>query len=126
MLAAGICLLYGSWRKEGAALCAAAHQALSDLGDSDTPPYHNMIYAHFLALQGDYREAFKVFEGGTPKTHQKGSLMAYFFALSGKTLTLLRLGRLAEVLRIVQAGTEMSEKNGNAPSLFTFPALSLP
>src|SRR5260370_822469 len=91
MLAAGIRLLYDSWRKEDAALCAAAHQALSDLGDSDTPPYHNMIYAHFLALQGDYREAFKVFEGGTPKTHQKGSLMPYFFALRVNTVTLLRL-----------------------------------
>jgi DNA-binding winged helix-turn-helix (wHTH) protein/tetratricopeptide (TPR) repeat protein len=120
MLAAGIRLLYDSWHKEDAALCAAAHQTIGQLGDSGTPPYHNMIYAHVLALQGNYREAFEVFEAGTPKTHQKGGLIAYFFALSGKTVTLLRLGELGEVLRIVRSGKEMAEKNGNDPWLFNF------
>ena len=122
MLAAGIRLLYDNWRTEDALLCAAAHQTLRDLGDSDTPPYYNMIYAHVLALQGNYREALNVFEVGT---HPKVSLMAYLFALSGKTVTLLRLGEFGEVLRIVRAGKEMAEKNGNEPWLFNFRELWL-
>jgi tetratricopeptide (TPR) repeat protein len=125
MLAAGIRLLYDSWRGEDAALCAVTHQALGDLGDSDTPPYYNMIYAHVLALQGSYREALNIFEEGTPNTPQKVNLMAYLFALSGKTVTLLRLGEFGEVLRIVRAGKEMAEKNGNEPWLFNFRELWL-
>src|SRR5262249_36542209 len=82
-------------------------------------------YAHVLALQGNYREAFQVFEGGTPETHQKGSLMAYFFSLSGRTVTLLRLGEFGEVLQIVRDGREMADKNGNDPWLFNFRELWL-
>ena len=120
MLAASCRLLYDTWRKEDADLCASAHTTLRNLGDSDTPPFHKMIYAHVQVLQGNYREAFEIFEAGLPKMDHTTSLMTHFFALSGKTIALLRVGQLGEVLRIVRAGRTMAEKNGNDPWLFNF------
>ena len=120
MLAAGIRLLYDAWRKEDAERCVSAHRALVDLNDSATPLYHNMIYAHVLVLQGKYQEAFEIFETGIPKLGSTTGLMAYFFALSGKTVAFLRLGRFGDVWHIVQAGKQMAEKNGNEPWLFNF------
>src|SRR6266851_2436258 len=120
MLAAGIRLLYDAGRKEDTHLCVSAHRALVDLNDSATPPFHNMIYAHVLALQGNYKEAFEIFEAGIPKVGTTTSLMAYFFALSGKTLALLRLGRFGELSHLLHEGKQMAEKNGNEPWLFNF------
>src|SRR5215469_5739727 len=120
MLAASCRLLYDTWRKEDADLCASAHTTLRNLGDTDTPPFHKMIYAHVQVLQGNYQEAFEIFEKGLPKMDQATSLVTHFFALSGKTVALLRVGQLGEVLRIVRAGRDMAEKNGNDPWLFNF------
>jgi DNA-binding winged helix-turn-helix (wHTH) protein/tetratricopeptide (TPR) repeat protein len=119
MLAAGIRLIYDTWRMEDAQLCVSAHRALVDFGDSDVPPYNNMIYAHVQALQGNYREAFEIFEAGITKVGTT-SLIAYFFALSGKTVALLRLGRFGDLWQILQTGKQMAEKNGNEPWLFNF------
>jgi len=120
MLAASCRLLYDAWRKEDADLCASAHDTLCNLGDRDTPLFHQMIYAHVQALQGNYQEAFQIFEAGIPKMDHATSLIVHFFALSGKTIALLRVGQLGEVLRIVRAGRELAEKNGNDPWLFNF------
>ena len=46
--------------------------------------------------------------------------MEHFFGLGGKTLVLLRMGRLGEVLEIVRGAKEMAKKNGNDPWLFNF------
>ena len=120
MLAAGSRLLYDRWREEDAALCASAYMRLQDLGDKEIPPFHRMIYAHVQALQGNYLEAFEMFERGIPKFNQTTSLMEHFFALSGKTMALLRVGRLGDALQIVRDGRVMAEKNGNDPWLFNF------
>jgi len=120
MLAAGIRLIYDTWRQKDAQLCASAHGTLVDLHDSATPPYHNMIYAHVQALQGNYHEAFEIFEAGMSKTGTTTSLIAYFLGLSGKTVALLRLGRFGDLWQMLQAGKEMAEKNGSDPWLFNF------
>ena len=120
MLAAGSRLLYDCWREQDVALCESAHKQLGGLGDTDSPPFHNMIYAYVQALQGNYVEALEIFEKGIPKLDQATSLMEHFFALSGKTVTLMRVGRLGEVLQIVRSAKEMAEKNGNDPWLFNF------
>jgi len=78
------------------------------------------FYAHVQVLQGNYGEAFEIFEGGIPNIHEPTSMIAHFFALSGKTVALLRVGQLGEVLRIVRAGREQAEKNGSDPWLFNF------
>jgi tetratricopeptide (TPR) repeat protein len=120
MLAAGIRLMYGAGRKEDAHLCVSAHQALVDLNDAVTPSYHSMIYAHVQVLQGNYQEAFEILEHGIPKAGTTISLIAYFFALSGKTIALLRLGRFGEFWELVKEGKRLAEKNGNEPWLFNF------
>jgi tetratricopeptide (TPR) repeat protein len=79
-----------------------------------------MIYAYVQVLQGNYREAFEIFEAGIPKIYDTTSMIAHFFALSGKTVALLRVGQLGEVLRIVRAGREQAQKNGSDPWLFNF------
>src|SRR5260370_35169546 len=61
-----------------------------------------------------------MFEGGIPKLGTTTSLMAYFFALSGKTIAFLRLGRFGELSQLLQEGKQMAEKNDNEPWLFNF------
>jgi tetratricopeptide (TPR) repeat protein len=120
LLAAGCRALYDRWQEQDALLCASAYTQLKELGDTDTPAFHKMIYGHIQALQGNYVEALEIFERGIPKLNQTTSLMEHFFALSGKTIALLRVGRLGDVLQIVRDGREMAEKNGNDPWLFNF------
>jgi len=120
MLAAGSDLLYDRWREDDAVLCASAYKQLQELGDGNTPPFHKMIYAHVQALQGNYFEALEIFEKGISKFNQTATLMEHFFAMSGKTVALLRMGQLGDVLQIVREGREMAEKNGNDPWLFNF------
>src|SRR5262249_29978984 len=74
MLAAGCRLLYDCWREEDVELCASAHDQLNTLGDTGTPPFHKMIYAHVQALQGKYVEALELFETGIPTLNQTTSL----------------------------------------------------
>jgi tetratricopeptide (TPR) repeat protein len=119
-VAAGVRLLYDKWRKEDAELCSSALQMIHHPGDSGTPPYHRLIFAHVQALEGRYGEALDGFEAFIPKLDEPSSLMAYFFALSGKTVALLYLGQFGEVLRILQAGREMTRKNGSDIWLFNF------
>jgi tetratricopeptide (TPR) repeat protein len=101
-------------------LCASAYETIRHLGESCTPSYHTMIYAHVQALQGKYQEAFEIFEADIPNLDDTTTLMANFFSTSGRTVALLRLGRFGEVLTIVRAGKAMAEKNGNDPWLFNF------
>jgi len=51
---------------------------------------------------------------------EPASQMAYFFALSGRTLALLHSGQFGELVQIIRAGTAMAEKNGADPWLFSF------
>src|SRR5262249_37882639 len=101
MLAAAIRLLYDTWRKEDADLCASAYETIRHLDQSSTPSYHTMIYAHVQALRGKYEEAFEIFDAGIQNSDETTTLIADFFATSGRTVTLLHLGRFGEVLTIV-------------------------
>ena len=120
MLAAAVRLLYDTWREEDADLCASAQRTIRNLGDRDLPPFHQMMYAYVRMLQGSSREALDIFESFIPKIDESTSLMAYHFALGGKTAALLHLGQFGQALRIVRAAEEMAEKNGNDPWLFRF------
>src|SRR5260370_28999887 len=86
MLAASCRLLYDTWRKEDADLCASAHTTLRNLGDTDTPPFHKMIYAHVQVLQGNYQEAFEIFEVSLQKMGQTTRLIKHCLTLSEKTM----------------------------------------
>lgn len=121
LLAATFRLLFDAWEPEDASLCSSAHEKLRVLGDLDAQmSFQRMNYAHVLALRGDYREAAAIFELNIPRADHGISLIAHFIALNGKTFVLLRTGQFGELLRIVRAGRELAEKNGNAPLLFDF------
>jgi tetratricopeptide (TPR) repeat protein len=118
MLAACTRLLYDTWRREDAERCAVANQTLRGLGIAGLPAYHEMLYGHVQSLAGNYDEALRIAETGVPGTNQPSNLMAFFFALSGKTVALLHSGRFGELQNVVRAGVAMAEKNGNVPWLF--------
>jgi tetratricopeptide (TPR) repeat protein len=120
MLAGSTRLWYDSWRQTDWDLCASASERIRRLGDSQLPAYHRMIYAHLQVLQGNYAEALGDLESGIPTVNEPTSMMVHFFALSGKTVALLLSGRLGELMRVLQAGKEQAEKNGNDPWLFIF------
>src|SRR5215470_10900386 len=120
LLAGSTRLWYDRWRQEDWARCASARERIHSLGASALPQYHRMIYAHLEVLQGNYGEALAELEAGIPTVNEPTSMMVNFFAHSGKTLALLLSGRWGEFMRVVRAGKETAERNGNAPWLFTF------
>jgi tetratricopeptide (TPR) repeat protein len=85
---------------------------LRRIGDPSADHFQQIVYAHALILQGRYREALEICEsGGVSRMNHGIGQIAHFGALSGKTLALLRMGRLGEVLRITQAGRESVREN---------------
>lgn len=71
-------------------------------------------------MQHNYQEAFETFESSIPKAETTTSLMAYFFALSGKTAALLWLGRFGALWQILQAGKQMRKRTAMNPGSLIF------
>ena len=110
--AAGSRLVFDTWSPKDADLCASAYETLRRIDDSGADHFQQIVYAHVLILQGNYHEALEICEsGGVSRMNHGIGQIAHFGALSGKTLALLRLGRLGEVLRITQAAKESVEEN---------------
>jgi DNA-binding winged helix-turn-helix (wHTH) protein/tetratricopeptide (TPR) repeat protein len=110
--AAGSRLVFDRWTKENAALCTESYETLCRISDSGADHFQQIVYAHVLILQGKYREALEICEsGGVSRMNHGISQIAHFGAISAKTLALLRLGRLGEVLRITQAGRVSVQEN---------------
>jgi DNA-binding winged helix-turn-helix (wHTH) protein len=108
---AGSRLVFDRWTREDADLCDAATETLRRLGDS-ADIFQQVVRAHVQALKGNYGETLEICEAGGVSGMNHGiSQIAHFGALSGKTLALLRMGRLGEVLRITQAGRELVDEN---------------
>ncbi len=111
MGAAGSRLVFDTWSREDADLCTSAHETMVRLGASGEDHFQQIVYAHALILQGNYQEALEICETGISWMNHGISQIAHFGALSGKTLALLRMGKLGEVFRITQVGKEMVEEN---------------
>jgi DNA-binding winged helix-turn-helix (wHTH) protein/tetratricopeptide (TPR) repeat protein len=111
MLAAGCRLVFDTWRQKDADLCSSAYETLCRLGDLYPSPYQQMIYGHILTLQGNYREALEIFEAGISPANHSVSLIAHYGAFCGKSLALLRQGRLGEALQITRAERKLAEQN---------------
>jgi len=120
LLAGSTRLWYDRWREDDWTRCASARQRMHDLSAAGLPPYHRMIYAHLEVLRGNYGEALRDFEAGIATANEPTSMKVNFFAHSGKTLALLLSGRWGELMRVLRAGKEIAERNGNAPWLFIF------
>jgi DNA-binding winged helix-turn-helix (wHTH) protein/tetratricopeptide (TPR) repeat protein len=110
--ASGSRLVFDTWHQSDASLCTCAHETLRSLDDPEADHFQQIVYAHVLVLQGNYREALEICESGGVSNMNHGiSQIAHFGALSGKTLALLRMGQLGEVLRVTQAGRELVDEN---------------
>ncbi len=114
LLAAAYRLVFDTWRQADVDSCTSAHETLRRLRDLSPRSYHRMIYAHVLTLQGNYREALEIFEVGISQIDKDFSAMARYIAVLGKTMALLEMGQLGEVLRIARTERELAEKNGSA------------
>ena len=113
-------LVFDNWSQKDAERCVSAQETLHRLGDPGADPYQQITYAHVLILQGKYREALQIFEAGMARTDYGATLTPHFGALSGKTIALLRLGRLGDVLRITRAGRKSADENQARSWLLSF------
>jgi DNA-binding winged helix-turn-helix (wHTH) protein/tetratricopeptide (TPR) repeat protein len=120
MLAAGFRLVFDNWRQEDADLCSAADEASRSLAESDSFSLQQMTYAHVLVLRGRYREVLQIYDADVFRADRAGNLIAHFIAGSGRTIALLRMGHLGEVLRTARAGRALAEKNGTSSLMYKF------
>jgi DNA-binding winged helix-turn-helix (wHTH) protein/tetratricopeptide (TPR) repeat protein len=122
-VAAGCHLIFDSWSKDYADICASAHETLRRLGDTEEIPFQQMTYGHVLALQGRYREAMALMDATDAaifRSDYSTSLIPHVGAISGRTLILLRTGRLGDVLRITRHGKESTDENMGRSWLLAF------
>jgi DNA-binding winged helix-turn-helix (wHTH) protein/tetratricopeptide (TPR) repeat protein len=120
LMAAGIRLLYDTWREGDARVCDAAHRLVQGAGERSGPGFERMIYAHVQSLQGDCTAALEAAEAGLPRVNETTGVMVHLFALSAQILALLQLGRFGQALRIIRTNQEMAERNGSDPWLFQY------
>jgi DNA-binding winged helix-turn-helix (wHTH) protein/tetratricopeptide (TPR) repeat protein len=122
-VAAGCHLIFDHWCKDYADVCASAHETLHRLGDTEEIPFQQMTYGHVLALQGRYREALDLIDATDAaifRSEHGTSLIPHVGAISGRTLILLRTGRLGELLRITRSGRESTDENKGRSWLLAF------
>jgi DNA-binding winged helix-turn-helix (wHTH) protein/tetratricopeptide (TPR) repeat protein len=122
MLAACWRIINDGWRKEDADICSAAREKIRGLKGPDLPASYEILYAHVQSIQGDYLGAYETANAGIPKSVGTHSLVVYLSALSSQVLALLQLGRWGELQRVIRAGLDLAEKNGNDPWLGIFQA----
>ena len=120
LLAAGIRLTYDTWRMKDWETCAFAYETIHRLSASGPPAFDRVAYAQLQVQRGDYAEALKNLDAGIPKENESTSIMLPMFALSVRTLALLYSGRLGELVRLLRAGRDIAETNGNEPWLFVY------
>ena len=120
VLAAGFRIVLDRWRKEDAAICAAAELVVDPALGTDAPVGNEMLYAsHARIFRGDYREALRNAEAGIPEAGATTSLMQYL-GLWGGMLALLHMGQLGELLRALRTAIAMAQRNGNKLWFFAF------
>jgi DNA-binding winged helix-turn-helix (wHTH) protein/tetratricopeptide (TPR) repeat protein len=108
-------LVYDDWRQEDAETCIAARETIRQLSDASIP--ENVLYAYVQVTQGEYEEALRQSEAGMNPANGPAACL---LAIGAKTLALIGLGRFGQLLRIIRAGREVAEKNGEDPWVFIF------
>jgi DNA-binding winged helix-turn-helix (wHTH) protein/tetratricopeptide (TPR) repeat protein len=117
LLAAGIRIAYDTWRSKDWEIGAAASETIQRLSDAPLA-FDRVIYAHLQVLRGYYADALETLDASIPRENESTSVAVPMFALSAKTLALLYSGRLGELVRLLRAGRDLAEANGNDPWLF--------
>ncbi|MGB9256382.1 MAG: AAA family ATPase [Candidatus Korobacteraceae bacterium] len=119
VLAAGFRIVLHGWRKEDAAICAAAEPVADSAAGADAPLQTAMLYASQVQIfRGECKEALRKTE--TILAAGNSSLTQYLGAW-GAMLSLLHMGQFGKVLEAVRAATTMARRNGNA---LWFPAFT--
>ena len=118
LLAAGIRLTYDAWSTKDVERCASAGETIRRVSDAGPSAFDRVIHAHVQVLRGDYAGALESVEADIPTGDESTSIMVPMFALSGKMLVLLFVGRLGELMQMVRTGRDVAEANGNEPWLF--------
>lgn len=121
MLAACWRIVTNGWRRDDAALCAAARAQVRKLSD-EVPAYYEILYAHVQCTEGDYEGACRTARAGIPRSIETGNLVVFLSAHSSLVHALLHLGRWGELLQVAGAAIDAAKKNGNAPWLGIFEA----
>jgi DNA-binding winged helix-turn-helix (wHTH) protein/tetratricopeptide (TPR) repeat protein len=117
LLAAGIRLVYDTWRMKDWEISASASETIQRLSTAPDA-FDRVAFAHLQVLRGNYAEALENLDAAIPKENESTSIMVPMFALSARTMALLYSGRLGELARLLRAGREAAEKHGNEPWLF--------
>ena len=120
MLAACWRIITYGWRPEDAEICRAARETIR-FNDA-VPAYYEILYAHIQCIQGDYEGAYQTAIAGIPQSIENDSLVVYLSAHSALVWALLHLGRMGELLQVLNTAIEVSERNRNAPWLAIFKA----
>ena len=89
----------------------------------EKPAYYEILYAHVLALHGEYRDAYEIARSGLERAAETRSLVVYLSSLSSLALALMHLGWWGELRGAVESGMELAEKNGNQPWRGLFAAM---
>jgi DNA-binding winged helix-turn-helix (wHTH) protein/tetratricopeptide (TPR) repeat protein len=118
LLAAGIRIAYDTWRSKDWETCAAASETIRRASAAPPVAFDRVIHAHLQVLRGNYADALETLDASIPTQNESTSIVVPMFALSAKTLALLHSGRLGELVRLLRAGRDVAEANGNDPWLF--------
>ena len=112
ILAAAFRLLHDHWRKEDADICTTTIPIIEQLSAKDVQVALEILYpAQALILQGQYGFALNAEDKIRNVTGGSG-LIANLSAW-GKSLALLHMGRLGELLVTLRTLIDAAEKNGN-------------
>lgn len=123
MLAACWRIITYGWNQEDAIICASARQRIRALSN-ELPAYHEILYAHVQWIQGDYEDAYKTAQAGIPKAVEDDSLVVYLSAHSSLVQALLPIGRIGELVQVLDRALDVSAKNQNSPWLGIFQAMN--
>jgi len=112
ILAAAFRLLHDRWRKEDAEICTTTISIIEQLSAKDVQVALEILYpAQALILQGQYRFALNAEDkvrNVTGSSGLIGNLGAW-----GKSLALLHMGQLGELVVTLRTLIDAAEKNGN-------------
>jgi DNA-binding winged helix-turn-helix (wHTH) protein/tetratricopeptide (TPR) repeat protein len=120
VLAAAFRIVLDRWRKEDAAICAAAELGVDPVLGKDAPAGNEMLYAsHARIFRGEYREALRNAE---TRIHEAGATtsITQYLGSWGGMLALLHMGELGELLEALRTAITMAQRNGNNLWFFAF------
>ena len=97
MLAGTWQIITNGWSKPQADRCAAARKKIAEALGPEKPAYYEILYAHVLALHGEYRDAYEIARSGLERAAETRSLVVYLSSLSSLALALMHLGWRGEL-----------------------------